>query len=289
MNKKNKVWLILIAVLVSSAFSLMALNGVQANFVQTWYPPIVQMDQEQVNVTISSVNGTLWATVDAVYPMREIYKYGDTFTRFGFNCSVKYNQLDMHYPVPPNTTSLSIKMDGAEVNWVQSNRTYPLHFTNLPEVQWTISPVPSNYTFTIHYEYPIAVIEGELSFLYSMGSRQGLDETSYSTSWMQNSSASMNIQVNFDAANLTAYAVDGFGQLHQLNFTTTLNENGQALQLTVNSSADESAYGVLLTFQEATPTTPEFSSTTILSGALVLCLTAVVAAIAKKSKLAAVS
>jgi hypothetical protein len=289
MNKKKVGGLILVAVFVASAFPLMTLNGVEANFVQTWYPPIVQMDQEQVNVTISSVNGTFWATVDAVYPMREVYKYGDTFTRFGFNCSVKYNELDMHYPVPPNTTNLSIMMDGVEVNWVESTRTYHLHFTNLPEVQWTVSPVLSNYTFTIHYEYPIAVIEGELSFLYSMGSRQGLDETGYSTSWMQNSSANMNIHVDFDAANLTAYAVDGFGQLHQLNFTSTPNEKGQTLQLTVNSSADESAYGVLLTFQEATPTTPEFSSTTILAGALVLCLTAVVAAIAKKSKLAAVS
>jgi len=120
------------------------------------------MPEEYVNYTITCVNGTWWAKIDGTYPLR-ILTESD-----GVSSCVPV-ELPMIYPTPPGTTNIRVKVNGTEFAW--SNWSYDTHHTAIGDwamIYCVVSPVSEYFLLTIHYEHPLAVVNGSSLFLYDL-------------------------------------------------------------------------------------------------------------------------
>jgi hypothetical protein len=139
--------------LVSAATGLA--NHAKAN-PDTSTLPVLAMPEEYVNYTITRVNGTLWAKIDGTYPLRILTSCVPT-------------ELPMVYPTPPGTTNIHVKVNGTELEW--SNYDYDTHHTAIGDwsmIYCVISPVSEYFLLTIHYEHPLAAVNGSYLFLYDL-------------------------------------------------------------------------------------------------------------------------
>ena len=66
---------------------------------------------------------------------------------------VTQDTLEAHYPIPSDATNISVSVDGKEVKLQTDPHGYFHIFdSNLPEINWTISPVPRDFRVAVHYE-----------------------------------------------------------------------------------------------------------------------------------------
>ena len=169
--------------------------------------PILAMSQETVNYTITRINETLWAKIDGTYPIHKIFKKGDTFTLDNISYCIATDELPMVYPTPPGTTNIHVKLNDTELDWSNFTEAYPseLHHTAIgdwPMIYSDINPAPEYFTLKIHYEHPLAVVNGSYLFLYD------LNIVSYLSPWSTNSTAQFNIRMETAYSNLQAFTTE---------------------------------------------------------------------------------
>jgi hypothetical protein len=208
-----------------------------------------------VSVTVSDNNGVFYAEVDSTYQTETVYKIGDTFAP---GIKIAFDRIDAYYPVPLNATNISVEANGSSQNW-----TYrPTGFThlfgvNLPLINWTLTPVPENFTLTTHYQNRIPRTDstyaylGEYALLIPLESRYGLDSISGNYSgyrWFggfsENVNAQFDIKMQSSFSNIHAYSISNLGTLTPLDITAS---NEKELQLELPKS-DLFPFGVVLTF-----------------------------------------
>jgi parallel beta-helix repeat protein len=124
------------------------------------------MPEEYINVTLSLVDGKLFAKVNGTYPFK----------------NVDYTLVRMDYPVPPDATSISVRMNETSLYWTHNAKNYPTVIGNWPMINWTISPIPENFTIQTYYEHPVPVIGENRTFLYAMGTGRYLETYAKETS-----------------------------------------------------------------------------------------------------------
>lgn len=259
----------------------------------TQIPPVVRMNEMQVYASISQINGELWAKVDSEYQMKTIHAFGDSFLTENWGMgllvdpspyvivTVAYDRLDAQYPVPSNATNISVKMDATNLEYALTERTYHLFDNNLPELHWHLSPVPSNFSISVHYEHPVSTLDqtysylGEYAFVIPFGARYGLQEIiDYSFNeypWFGNSTtAQMRLKLDSAFANMSVYAVDGFGALHPLNCTLANGDGLEIMDLIVSGespifSETTLPYGVVVVFDEPSENSEPFPTLLVAS------------------------
>jgi parallel beta-helix repeat protein len=150
--------------------------------------PSLSMPQEYLNYTITDINGTMWATIEGIYPI---------------HLSGSLINLPMVYPTPPNATNIRITLDGTELAWGNYSGLDPtaLHLTDIGDWQMvycTITPASSDFLLQIHYQHPLQVINGSYTFLYDLNivdylSLQTPNSTAHFTVKLPANSSGMNV------------------------------------------------------------------------------------------------
>jgi hypothetical protein len=231
-------------------------------------PPKVNVPETNINATIFRVDEALWVKIDAEYKMHTVYALGDSYiaenTGMGLIADpspyvtviVTQDTLEAHYPIPFNTTHISVWLNGEEVeSQIDSRGYFHIFDTNLQEINWTVSPVPRDFVVAIHYELPISKTSptytylGDYAFTLPLFGRYGCSNISYPLySWYGYSPNKYSIQIESDLTELQAYSIDTRGTLTPLNNTLI---DGKAGRMTIAFSREEkspSVHGAVVVF-----------------------------------------
>jgi len=211
----------------------------------------LEMPEEQINYTVSRVNGSLWAKVEGTYPL----------TKSTIECQNQSGELDnrlftftgdtlpMAYPTPPGTTNISIEMDETELEWSNYTQTFPdeTHYTAIgdwPMINCTIHPVPDQFILKIRYMHPILLTDGSYTFLYD------LNISPYLSPWSNKSTAHFTITFETDVTDLQARTIATHGTMKAVEYTVTEEAGAETLSLHVVSEYKEPLPGdLLITFK----------------------------------------
>ena len=191
--------------------------------------PPLKMPEEYIDVTISFVDGTLWAKVDGTYPL---YKF-DVGNENPIAWLYVADSQNVLYPVPPNTTNISVKMDETELNWTSPTETHPqvIYSTAIgywPYIAWGISSIPDHFVIKTHYEHPIPTKNGNYTFLYP------LILWSYLNPWCNKSTAYFSIHMETKYENLNLYTVSN-GTWNPINYTITKENTAEIITFQIVS------------------------------------------------------
>ena len=174
--------------------------------------PNLSMPVEYINYTITSINGTLWAKIDGDYPIYLLKQ---------LDCSFN-GDLPMVYPMPPQTTNISVSLDNKEVSW--SNYTQinhgALHHTAIGDwwmIYCNLENVSDYFELKIHYEHPLEMVNGSYLFLYD------LNISPYLLIQSNNSTAYFKIQMQTNFTSLNIYSTQTDTKWNPINFTLTEN------------------------------------------------------------------
>ena len=241
--KKEKVAFVLGFFLIVIIFP--TLDVAEANPMYTQIPPKVTANSISVNATISKVNESLFSIVDLELKMHTVYSYGDSYSAENngmglvtdsspyVTVTVTENMLEAYLPVANNVTDISVKVDNQNVLWQLAKSSFPnLYGQNLPQINWTIQPVPKDFDMIIHYEQPITENSaayrylGDYAFLLPVYCRFGCSSISYPLYDLAGySTPEYNIQVTSEVPEVTVYSIENTGTLTKLN-ATKLTETG---------------------------------------------------------------
>jgi hypothetical protein len=155
--------------------------------------PVLAMPVEYVNYTITCVNGTLWAKIDGTYPLHVLAESDGA-------SSCVPAELLMVYPTPPGTTNIHMSVNDTELAW--SDWSHDTHHTAIGDwemVYCVVSPVSDYILLTIHYEHPVAVVNGSYLFLYD------LNISDYLTSLSNSSIAYFTVRFETAVSDIRAY------------------------------------------------------------------------------------
>ena len=207
MNKKALTITLTLALLISAVASLQTVGLVSANPDAAF--PALSMPVEYVNYTITRVNGTLWAKIDGNYPIY-LQKQPD--------CA--FNDLPMVYPMPPATTNIHVWLGNRELSWLNYTEAYPseLHHTAIGDwwMIYSVLPDVSNFfVLKIHYEHPLASVNGSYLFLYDLNISPYLSEQN------TNSTCYFTVRMEANVTNVRAYTTATDTIWNPINFTTT--------------------------------------------------------------------
>ncbi|MBN2443218.1 MAG: hypothetical protein JXJ04_17795 [Spirochaetales bacterium] len=129
--------------------------------------PTLLMPEEWISVSINEksdilpVNdNTLEAAVYGLYPMKNL----------------EYEKVHILDPVPPKSYGISIALDGRPLKWTWSDKVYKTvlpEWQYIPQLEWTIAPVPEKFNLTAKYKHSLTNREDEIVFLYPMGCWKG--------------------------------------------------------------------------------------------------------------------
>ena len=247
------------------------INFGKANPFYTSIPPKVTVPEMNVNATISKVDESLWVTVNAEYQMHTIYGYGDSYlarnTGVGLisdpsayvTVTVTQDVLEAHYPVPPHVAKMSVTVNGEKMEWQQDSKGFFHIFdTDLQEINWTVTPVPSDFVVTIHYEHPISKTSevyaylGDYAFALPLFGRYGCSNISFPLySWFESLPRKYNIQIESDFTETNAYSIDTLGTLTPLNYTSIENGVGK-IEILQENEADTFFHGAAVVFNTST-------------------------------------
>jgi hypothetical protein len=224
MNKTVFAWALLFVFLffALSKFNLVdfAVGNPDESF------PSLAMPTEQVNYTIASINGTLWAEIDGDYPISILSSSGCIFS----------GDLPMVYPMPPGAANIHVFLDGQELSWTNYTQDYPdaLHHTAIGDwgmIYCVLSGVSDTFELKIHYEHPLQMINGSYLLLYDLNISPYLSEQS------NNSTCYYTIRMETNTTILHAYTTATDSQWNPINFTNT-----QEGANTIISVAEHSVY-----------------------------------------------
>ena len=238
----------------------------------TLSPPdqqLISLIQEYINYTISNVNGSLWATVDGVYPMH-------------ISPDLVGKGIQMVYPTPHRTTpDITITLDGQQVNWSNFTEANPgaLHYTYLgdwPMIACTILPTAADFLLTIHYQHPIMQANGTYIFLYDLNIDSYLSYSSI------NSTAHFSIKFETNSSDINVFVVPGDSSTPRDNtrkpvdFSLSQENNTQRVSFDITSNYSEPVPGdELIVFQNSQIQAPEFPTWIMLSLFLATTLLAI--------------
>lgn len=147
------------SVVLSLMFVLIAVGVVKANPV---YPGELLMTKEDMVITISKVDGKMWAQVNGTY-------------NFSVVAPPPYSAV-MYYPVPSDAEAISVKIDETPLDWTYNGTYYPTLVGDFPFIKWLISPVPNVFSIKTQYEHPVHITGGNCTFLYALGTGRYLAE-----------------------------------------------------------------------------------------------------------------
>ncbi len=272
---KKTVFLAFLVLGLLTSSSILGLVSVgQANpGPATQIPPVVDVPDVQIKAQILRTGNEALAIVDVTYTMKTCYGYGDSFLseNWGMNMMVNpsryvevtvvYDKLDAYYPIPPNATNVSFKINNDNLNWTQNRiHNYHLFDTYLTEVTWRINQVPDSFQITAHYEVPLEKTPeiysylGEYALIIPLGAQFGLKEAASNFNsylWFDNSSADFSIQTDESFGDIVAYSINGLGTLEQLDSTLTRQDKTSQTDFTVSvadlsNSTTKSIHGAVI-------------------------------------------
>jgi hypothetical protein len=229
MRKKLVLAVTVISILLlSAAATVQLVNRDETNTPSS--SPLITMPEEYLNYTITTINGSLWAKIDGIYPLTVLYWQG---------------ALSLVYPTPPGTTNISLKMDETELSWDNFTEFYPeaVHFTalgNWPMINCTINPVPEYFTLKIHYEHPVMLINGSYTFLYD------LNISPYLSEWSTKSTAYFTIRMETTYTNLHMNTIATNETLTPINYTTTTDDTAKTVTFQIISEYGKPLLGDIL-------------------------------------------
>jgi hypothetical protein len=219
-------------------------------------PVVVTVPDMQINAEISEIDGEFRANVNSTYQTLTVYKYGDSYNNGSIR--IAFNRIDAYYPIPIGSKNVQVQMDGQDLNWTYKYRGFTHLFDfDLPNINWSISPVPQTFLLSTHYEFTVPKTTqanaylGTYAFLIPIESRYGLDSISGNYSgyswvgWSTNSSADVRIKIDSSLSNAHLYSINNLGTLTELNFQLS-NDNIAETQMRLTSSARP--FGLVLTF-----------------------------------------
>jgi len=259
--KKTAFILTLALLLLASFVNLaMANPGVPSDI-----PPIVSIDELRVNAVISRENGVLWAKVDAAYNTSTIHAFGDNYVlpkEFPsptdpspfITYTVVTDKLEAHYPIPLNAANVTVKINNEERQWqFHSGRLHHLFDLDMPEINWTIEPVPRTFTATVHYEYPVTETSeayadlGQYVLLLSLVPRYGSTESPFYPlySWFGHGSTRATFSIQTDPAikQINAYYVNSTGSLTTINYSNSSALGASAgIEFEISNDNEQSSF-----------------------------------------------
>jgi hypothetical protein len=112
------------------------------------------MPEEYIDAEIYLIDDAVWAKVNGTYPFYTVTSLENT---------------SMYYPVPSDVEKVAVEMDNMTLSWNYTYENYPTVIGVFPMINWTIKPVPNNFTIRTHYEHPVPIMDGSYMFLYAMG------------------------------------------------------------------------------------------------------------------------
>ena len=210
--------------------------------------PALSMPIEHVNYTITRINGTLWAKIDGNYPIYIQNQSDSTFS----------GDLPMVYPMPPGTSNIHITLGDRELNWNNYTQSNPdaLHHTAIGD-WWMIYSVLGNvsgfFVLKIHYEHPLAMVNGSYLFLYD------LNISPYLSPQSNNSTAYFTVRMETNTTNLHAYTTETDTKWNPINYTTTIEGPTSVVSIQMDSEYDKPLLGDLVVVFSNDDQVPELS------------------------------
>ena len=192
--------------------------------------PVLSMPVEHVNYTITPINGTLWAKIDGNYPI---------YVQRQPDCTVE--DLPMVYPMPPETTNIHVWLGERELSWLNYTEAYPgeLHHTAIGDwwmIYAVLPDVGDFFVLKIHYEHPLAMVNGSYLFLYDLNINPYLSEQGNT-----NSTCYFTVRMEANVTNVRAYTTETDNQWNPINFTSTMQDS-----TSIVSIPEYSQYGKVL-------------------------------------------
>ena len=235
-----------VAVLVFSMLLLVILGLTNAAEANPDLGVIMAMPEEQVQYTIKSVNGTLWAKIDGTYPL-------SILTEEEGAPSCVPDELPMVYPTPPDTTNIHVYVEDTELGW--SDYPYDTHHTAIGDwnmIYCVIDPVFEQFVLKIHYEHPLERVNGSYIFLYD------LNISPYLSPWSPNSTAQFTVRMEAKVSNLQAYTTETDSIWNPIGFTENQEDTEQVITLQMHSEYDEPLLGdLVIIFTESAAPPPD--------------------------------
>ena len=197
--------------------------------------PMITMPEEEVNYTITRVNGTLWAKIDGTYPLRIL-------TEADGAPSCVPSELPMVYPTPPGTVNMRVKVDGTELAWDYwpQEDTHHTAIGDWSMIYCVIAPVSERFTLEVHYEHPLERVNGSYLFLYD------LNISPYLSSWSPNSTAYFTIRFDTEVTDLRAYTTETDAVWNPINYTVAQDDNGEVVAIQMYSDYSKPLLGDLV-------------------------------------------
>ncbi len=200
--------------------------------------PMFSMPKEYINYTIITRNGALWAIVEGKYPI-----FCDNAETIG--------NIFMVYPTPPDTTNLSVTLNGTPLIWENYTEQYSeaRHHTALGD--WAIIATtfkPSEFfVLGIHYEHPIMTVNESYQFLYD------LNVSPYLSVANPTSTAYFTLKTKIDLVGLRVFTVPSDNKnIKEVEFTIENAEDSQIINFAITSEYGKPLGGdVLVTFSKS--------------------------------------
>jgi hypothetical protein len=272
----RKIALLAVFLVLLAGMCLQTANSA-ASYPISEIPPKVNVPEMKVSATISTINGTLWAEIDADYTMHAVYAYGDSYLAENSGMGlVKYPEspyltvivtqdvLEAHYPIPLDATNISVEINGKKIGEQQDPRGFfHLFDTDLAEINWTVSPVLDSFIVSVHYEHPVHRTTEDYNYLgdYAVAlplyGRYGCSNISYPLySWYGYPPNNYDIQIKSKLANLQVYSLDTQGALTQLNSTN--NDSGRWVTTLSRAQGSSFVHGAVMVFNAPPDESPQF-------------------------------
>lgn len=163
----------------------------------------------------------------------------------------------MVYPTPPGTTNIHVKVNGTELAWSNYTEVYPniLHHTAIGDwamIYCVVSPVSDYFLLTIHYEHPLAVVNGSYLFLYD------LNISPYLTPLSNSSTAYFTVRFETAVSEIRAYTAWTDTVWNQKDFTLSSEGDVETVTIQMRSVLDEPLAGDLVVmFNDSSSQVPE--------------------------------
>jgi hypothetical protein len=115
--------------------------------------PLISMPYEYVYANVTVSTNAAYARINGTYP----------FVNWG------YENVSMSYPLPQDSSNVSVEADGNMSFWRYSDANYSTVFGDLPVISWTIDPAPNEFAVEVDYGHAVPVVARNFTYFYAMG------------------------------------------------------------------------------------------------------------------------
>jgi hypothetical protein len=204
-----------LTVMLSSALWISLNAPSEANPIPT---PTLLMPREYINITVSLSGETVLSRVTGVYP-------------FG---NLGYDRVIMYYPLPPDSSSISARMNETSLEWAYSSQVYPNVLGDWPMINWTLLLPPTcQFDIGTYYEHAVPKREEYRALLYAMGTGRYLE------TYAKQTQAFVNIRMELGYSDPQVYTVsywNGTSTWKPHDFKIVKEDGVDVITLNVTSS-----------------------------------------------------